>query len=711
MTDKPTLIPCRIDPLEPRRLLHGDVNLTFNFQPGTGAPQGTIADAGDAYADRGNGYAYGWSADNRAKMRDRNMVENQLLDTLALMQAGSNKSWELEIANGDYNITIASGDARYRDGVHDIYAENTRVMYGIQSSKKQFLKVTRTVTVSDGKLTIHVGPDAVGAKINYLIIRSVHDDTLPTVTIAAPDDQATEGIDTATVRMTRSTQNLADALTVGLAWSGSAVRKKDDIVSRPSSVTFAAGESTADLTVTPIDDSYDETLETALITLLPDTAHYTLGTPASVPVYITGSEVAPAKPVVWYDPIDANISEAGDGGFYRFHRDGGTLTDSLSFTIAFSGTASAADITPSATTLTFPANASTLDFAFDAVDDTAVEGTESLTITIVPGSSYTVGDSGSLSITILDNDSPAGISDITWSSTTAPPISYSETTSLTLNGYVYLFGGFNGAFVPQKSVYSFDGTAWTTHANSSKAFTHAGHAAISDSVAWFAGGYIGNPAGGQIFGTTDVLTYNALSDTWGTAPALPAARAGGNLVKVGRSVYYFGGENFNRTADMTTMWAINLDNLGAGWIAKTPMPMSRNHASALEVDGKIYALGGQTGFDEGLTAHNDIQIYDPGTDTWSVPTQKLPANRSHTAQSAFYYHGRIVIVTGESAHNVPVNTVWSLDPTTLTTTPLSNFPDARFSAACAIFNDKLYAFGGYKGVIATTAYAGTFVLA
>lgn len=706
-----------VEQLEPRRLLHGDVNLTFNFQPAsTPTPSGAIADSGLVFGDRGNGYAYGWSANNTANVRDRNMVANQLLDTVAFMQNGTTVGWELEIANGDYDVTIGSGDARYRDGVHDIRAENTRVMYGIQSSKKQFLKVTKTVTVTDGRLSLSVGPDAVGAKINYVTIRTNHDvpHDIPTVSITAPDDSATEGEDDGLFRLTRTSESVSEPLTVQLAWSGSAGKK--DIRSRPGLITFPANVSTYDIPVQPIDDALDESLETATATVVALSGVYTVGSPSKASVFVVGEEPDvipdPEKPTITVAAIDNTASEAGGTGLIRFTRTSEQLSSSLVVNLNWTGSANHNDVDQSAQSVTFPANQSTVDLVISAIDDSLDESLETATISIAgPGGSdlYVVGSPSSADVLIEDNDEPPALSNVTWSSTTAPPISFSESTSVVLNNRIYLFGGFNGAFVPQSNVYSYNGTSWTTHANSPKAFTHTGHANISNTVAWFAGGYIGNGSG-QTFGTTEVLTYNASTDTWGTAPALPSARASGNLVKVDNFVYYFGGENFNRTADMTTMWALDLNNQNAGWVTKASMPMSRNHASALEVDGKIYVLGGQTSYDDNLVAHDDIQIYDPANNTWTVASQTLPGNRSHTSQSAFYHLGKIVMVTGESAHNVPVNTVWSIDPDTLTTTSLNNFPDSRFSVAAAIFNDKLYAFGGYAGYIPNTAYVGTFVL-
>ncbi len=66
----------QLTPLEQRVLMSN--NVSINFQPDSSdRPTGYLADNGAAYADRGNGYSYGWMgsstpADNTAWTRDRN---------------------------------------------------------------------------------------------------------------------------------------------------------------------------------------------------------------------------------------------------------------------------------------------------------------------------------------------------------------------------------------------------------------------------------------------------------------------------------------------------------------------------------------------------------------------------------------------------------------------------------------------------------------
>ena len=61
-----------IDSLERRALFAATYPVTINFQPAASAvPGGTIPDGGAVYADRGNGYAYGWNTDSSADAIER----------------------------------------------------------------------------------------------------------------------------------------------------------------------------------------------------------------------------------------------------------------------------------------------------------------------------------------------------------------------------------------------------------------------------------------------------------------------------------------------------------------------------------------------------------------------------------------------------------------------------------------------------------------
>ena len=162
------------------------------------APEGYLKDSGDAFADRLNGYSYGWistSSDSpinlSANTRNRNLVNTSpLQNTIIHMQyqdvAGANGTpeegkWEVEMPNGDYQVTIGAGDGGMDGSAtipsHTINAEGVNLISdfvpsGGPGQATRFTSATVEVTVNDGKLTI----DAEGGfntKIDYIEIKPI----------------------------------------------------------------------------------------------------------------------------------------------------------------------------------------------------------------------------------------------------------------------------------------------------------------------------------------------------------------------------------------------------------------------------------------------------------------------------------------------------------------------------------------------------------
>src|SRR3954468_22802021 len=100
-----------IEQLESRRLLAFALNV--NFQPaGVSVPAGYVADTGATYANRGNGFSYGWKASPASASRDRNnsASPDQRYDTLIHTQMYGNRTWELSVPNGTYAVHLVAGD-------------------------------------------------------------------------------------------------------------------------------------------------------------------------------------------------------------------------------------------------------------------------------------------------------------------------------------------------------------------------------------------------------------------------------------------------------------------------------------------------------------------------------------------------------------------------------------------------------------------------
>ena len=133
-----------------------------------------------------------------------------------------------------------------------------------------------------------------------------------------------------------------------------------------------------------------------------------LGSPASATATITDNDSAlPAVSVAV-----SNGAEGGASPVVTFTRTGSTAS-SLAVTVARTGTSVAADVTGptvaggsfnGTTTVTFAAGSSTVTLTYGVVDDSLVEGAETLIFTVQSGSGYTVGSPSSATSTITDND-------------------------------------------------------------------------------------------------------------------------------------------------------------------------------------------------------------------------------------------------------------------------------------------------------------------
>ena len=127
----------------------------INFQlDGAAVPAGYLADTGEVYGDRGNGFDYGWSSDHTDLSRDRNVNPDQRYDTLVHFH--QNQEWEIALPNGEYLVTAVIGDAGF-DSTHTLNVEGSNYWAGLPLGPNDFASQTQLVIVSDGRLTLDQG--------------------------------------------------------------------------------------------------------------------------------------------------------------------------------------------------------------------------------------------------------------------------------------------------------------------------------------------------------------------------------------------------------------------------------------------------------------------------------------------------------------------------------------------------------------------------
>lgn len=151
-----------------------DVDLAINFQPeGAPVPLNNLPDYGKTYANRGNGFSYGWSVDARSATRDRNASTSpdQRHDTLINFPSGGQK-WEIGLPNGTYDVRIVCGDPSFSSGSYKFMFEGKTVVDGSPTAAARWLDVTYAITVSDGKLSLTQGTTAQLGKLCFIEITS-----------------------------------------------------------------------------------------------------------------------------------------------------------------------------------------------------------------------------------------------------------------------------------------------------------------------------------------------------------------------------------------------------------------------------------------------------------------------------------------------------------------------------------------------------------
>ena len=287
---------------------------------------------------------------------------------------------------------------------------------------------------------------------------------------------------------------------------------------------------------------------------------------------------------------------------------------------------------------------------------------------------------------------------VTWTARTPAPTTLYEGQGAAVGGKLYVFGGFdknvNDKPIATRAASMYDPAAdrWTRLRDIPDPVTHAGVAADDRSI-YLAGGFLGNHPGPQ---TDHVWRYDVVDETWSALPALPAARGGGALVRLGRDLHFFGGVTRGARgeylSDHGDHWVLNLDGAGQSgtgtWRTAAPMPNPRNHLAGAVMNGRIYAIGGQHLGDEANGNQSEVDVYDAATDTWRA-VRPLPMPLGHITSSVFGWRERIIVAGGVTQGERESAQVFAYDPVADRWTRLPALPGPRQSPVADAVGDAL----------------------
>jgi len=263
-------------------------------------------------------------------------------------------------------------------------------------------------------------------------IATIADDVLvlPSVSISANPLSVREDEDTPadypTFTITRTNNNLNTDLEVFYTVSGTATPgapASGDYLQLNGSVIILAGQPSATVTITPFDDfDASEGNETITVTLFdPADASYIFGNNVTATVTISDDDNPLALPqvtVVASDPNAAEVNVADPSvrdtatftfTFTRTVTNNDQLPLTVNYTIAGTGTAGTDYLNNLGGSITFAPGELTKTITLTAIDDVALEGPETVTVSITPdaGGAYTIGTARVATVFIIDNENNA----------------------------------------------------------------------------------------------------------------------------------------------------------------------------------------------------------------------------------------------------------------------------------------------------------------
>jgi N-acetylneuraminic acid mutarotase len=177
---------------------------------------------------------------------------------------------------------------------------------------------------------------------------------------------------------------------------------------------------------------------------------------------------------------------------------------------------------------------------------------------------------------------------------------------------------------------------------------------------------------------------------WTIGKNMSTARNELTAVELNGKIYAMGGEDIaagGSQKDTVEVYDIAKDKWIVGSVA--PMPLPLDHTASVAFNGKIYVVGG---FLKDKVPTDKVFVYDPSKNVWQE-AKPLPSPIG-AALNAQFINGILYIVGGLNASDLPVNTNYAYDPKTNNWTIKAPMPTARHHLQTVVVGGKLYAMGG-----------------
>lgn len=263
-----------------------------------------------------------------------------------------------------------------------------------------------------------------------------------------------------------------------------------------------------------------------------------------------------------------------------------------------------------------------------------------------------------------------------WELARTLPISLGEASGGIIGNKMYLVGESNGA----TAAFDLGANSWNAGLAQRPYKTHSHTAQVWNQRLYLFGG-AGTSAG-------KVQIYQPSSNSWSQGTAMPFATMAASSALIDGKIYVAGGivggntSNYHAAYDPTTNTWANLPS----------MPLARNGAAG-GTDGRFfYLFGGRASGTTGA-ASNDVQIYDPISQTWTssasdLTISPLPQARADMGQ-AIWHKGEFYLMGGADQAGV-TDRVDVYNPLTKTWRSVAPMPTARQGHAPLLVGGRIY---------------------
>jgi N-acetylneuraminic acid mutarotase len=287
-----------------------------------------------------------------------------------------------------------------------------------------------------------------------------------------------------------------------------------------------------------------------------------------------------------------------------------------------------------------------------------------------------------------------------------------ELYGVTTNGKLYVMGGWEDG-KGRGANYEYDPATdkWTKKQPMPRPVHHAALAAANGKI-YVMGGFVAPatkaiPLGAAWEPVADAYEFNPATDSWKPLPPLPGTRGAATAAEVGGKIYVIGGATTmdgDKAPFFTAFGPAKVlgtnevyDPATNKWESRNPMSVPRNHAFGGVVNGKIYVIGGRTGHGFILSATNTdvVEEYDPAANTWSMPKERMPTARSGGASGT---DGRLIYVAGGEVTTTELvgayRAVEAYSPATNSWITLPSMPMPRHGVAGAVIGNRFHLVSG-----------------